>query len=132
VRPFNAAEDQQVDPAVNDHRFDETLNAMDASSRLLLDQVRDAKARADRLEIALSLVVGVVANDPDLEEGLVLQRIAGQLRLCADLPEMAAELVGCDIARIDVAMLRAAAGVISASGKPDPVSIEAEISQTVH
>jgi hypothetical protein len=109
--------------------LDQTLSAMDASARLLLDQVREAKARADRLEIALSLVVGVVANDPDLEEGLVLQRIAGQLRLCADLPEMAAELVGCDIARIDVAMLRAAAGVISASGKPDPV---AEVSQTVH
>ena len=112
--------------------LDQTLTAMDASARLLLDQVRDAKARADRLEIALSLVVGVVANDPDLEEGLVLQRIAGQLRLCADLPEMAAELVGCDIARIDVAMLRAAAGVISASGKPDPASIEAEVSQTIH
>lgn len=128
-----------MDPAVTDPRFDkdalplaETLNAMDASARLLLDQVRDAKARADRLEIALSLVVGVVANDPDLEEGLVLQRIAGQLRLCADLPEMAAELVGCDIARIDAAMLRAAAGVISAAGKPDPDSIAVELSPTVH
>ncbi len=128
-----------MDPAVTDPRFDkdalplaETLNAMDASARLLLDQVRDAKARADRLEIALSLVVGVVANDPDLEEGLVLQRIAGQLRLCADLPEMAAELVGCDIARIDAAMLRAAAGVISAAGKPDPASIAVEVSSTVH
>lgn len=128
-----------MDPAVTDPRFDkdalplaETLNAMDASARLLLDQVRDAKARADRLEIALSLVVGVMANDPDLEEGLVLQRIAGQLRLCADLPEMAAELVGCDIARIDAAMLRAAAGVISAAGKPDPASIAVEVSPTVH
>lgn len=110
----------------------DTLNAMDASSRLLLQQVREAKAKAESLEIALSLVVGVVANDPDLEEGLVLQRIAGQLRLCADLPEMAAELVGCDINRIDVAMLRAAAGVISTQGKPDPSTIEPEISLTVH
>lgn len=96
-----------------------TLSAMDASARLLLDQVREAKARADRLEVALSLVVGVVANDPDLEEGPVLQRIAGQLRLCADLPEMAAELVGCEVARIDEAMLRAAAAIIGAAGKPD-------------
>ena len=126
-----------MDPAVT-HRFDkdaplaDTLNAMDASSRLLLQQVREAKAKAESLEIALSLVVGVVANDPDLEEGLVLQRIAGQLRLCADLPEMAAELVGCDISRIDTAMLRAAAGVISTQGKPDPSTIEPDISRTVH
>ncbi len=116
-----------MDFAVTDLRLDtqahipaETLAAMDASGRLLLDQVREAKARADRLEVALSLVVGVVANDPDLEEGLVLQRIAGQLRLCADLPEMAAELVGCEEARIDAPMLRAAAAIIGAAGKPDP------------
>ena len=98
----------------------ETLAAMDASAQLLLEQAREAKVRADRLEVALSLVVGVVANDPDLEEGLVLQRIAGQLRLCADLPEMAAELVGCEVSRIDEAMLRAAAAIIGAAGKPGP------------
>jgi len=108
----------------------ETLTAMDASAQLLLEQAREAKAKADRLEVALSLVVGVVANDPDLEEGLVLQRIAGQLRLCADLPEMAAELVGCDVARIDEAMLRAAAAIIGAAGKPTPT--EPEHSPTVH
>ncbi len=108
----------------------ETLTAMDASAQLLIEQAREAKAKADRLEVALSLVVGVVANDPDLEEGLVLQRIAGQLRLCADLPEMAAELVGCDVARIDEAMLRAAAAIIGAAGKPAPT--EPEQSPTLH
>lgn len=108
----------------------QTLTAMDASAQLLLEQVREAKARADRLEVALSLVVGVVANDPDLEEGLVLQRIAGQLRLCADLPEMAAELVGCEVARIDEAMLRAAAAIIGTAGKPEPAApLE---SRTIH
>jgi hypothetical protein len=77
-RPFNTA-GQQVDRAVTDFRLAktaqplaETLGAMDASAQLLLEQVREAKAKAERLEIALSLVVGVVANDPDLEEGLVL------------------------------------------------------------
>lgn len=108
----------------------ETLTAMDASAQLLMEQAREAKAKADRLEVALSLVVGVLANDPDLEEGLVLQRIAGQLRLCADLPEMAAELVGCDVARIDEAMLRAAAAIIGAAGKPAPT--EPEHSTTLH
>lgn len=109
----------------------ETLTAMDASAQLLLEQVREAKAKAERLEVALSLVVGVVANDPDLEEGLVLQRIAGQLRLCADLPELAAELVGCEAGRIDPAMLRAAAAIIGAAGKPEGSEV-AEASQTIH
>jgi hypothetical protein len=110
----------------------ETLTAMDASAQLLLEQVREAKAKADRLEVALSLVVGVVANDPDLEEGLVLQRIAGQLRLCADLPELAAELVGCEAARIDAQMLRAAAAIISAAGKPEGGPAEDAVSLTLH
>jgi hypothetical protein len=137
VRSRSTRQDNLLDLAVTDLRLEtqalssaETLAAMDASGRLLLDQAREAKARADRLEIALSLVVGVVANDPDLEEGLVLQRIAGQLRLCADLPEMAAELVGCDEARIDAAMLRAAAAIIGAAGKPEPQG--ASESLTVH
>jgi hypothetical protein len=109
----------------------ETLGVMDASARLLLEQVREARAKAERLEVALSLVVGVVANDPDLEEGLVLQRIAGQLRLCADLPELAAELAGCDAERVDPALLRAAAAVIGAAGKPEGHEV-VEASQTIH
>jgi hypothetical protein len=137
ARPRSTRQDKLLDLAVTDFCLDpqaptsaETLAAMDASGRLLLEQAREAKARADRLEIALSLVVGVVANDPDLEEGLVLQRIAGQLRLCADLPEMAAELVGCEIGRIDAAMLRAAAAIIGAAGKPEPEALSE--SPTVH
>jgi hypothetical protein len=127
-----------MDRAVTDFRLAktakplaETLTAMDASAQLLLEQVREAKAKAERLEVALSLVVGVVANDPDLEEGLVLQRIAGQLRLCADLPELAAELVGCEAGRIDPAMLRAAAAIIGSAGKPEEREA-AEASQTIH
>jgi hypothetical protein len=50
--------------------------------------------------------------------------------LCADLPEMAAELVGCEVARIDEAMLRAAAAIIGAAGKPEPGG--APESRTVH
>ena len=96
----------------------DTLEAMDSSARLLLDQAREAKARADKLETALSLLVGVVANDSGLEESFSLQRIAGQLRLCADLPELAAELVGCEAERIEPVMLRAAANIIASAGKP--------------
>jgi hypothetical protein len=33
------------------------------------------------------------------------------VRLCADVPELAAETIGCDIERVSPAILRAAAGV---------------------
>ncbi len=107
--------------SLSPEKLADTLEAMDSSAKLLLEQAREAKARADRLETALSLLVGVVANDPGLEESFALQRIAGQLRLCADLPELAAELVGCDAERIEPVMLRAAANIIAAAGKPRAV-----------
>ena len=91
---------------------DEAVALVEANARLLIDQVREAKLTASQLEAALALVVGVIANDPDLHGGVVLQRIAGQVRLCADVPELAAETIGCAIERVNPAILRAAAGVL--------------------
>jgi hypothetical protein len=96
----------------------EAVALVEAKARLLIDQAREAKLKAAQLEAVLALVVGVLANDPDLQEGLVLQRIAGQLRLCADVPELAAETIGCEVERVSPALLRAAAGVICDAG-PD-------------
>ncbi len=91
---------------------EEAVALVEANARLLIDQLRQAKLTASQLEAALALVVGVVANDPDLQGGVVLQRIAGQVRLCADVPELAAETIGCDIERVSPTILRAAAGVL--------------------
>jgi hypothetical protein len=95
------------------HMTEEAVALVEANARLLIDQAREAKLKASQLEAALALVVGVVANDPDLQGGVVLQRIAGQLRLCADVPELAAETIGCDVERVSPSILRAAAGVLS-------------------
>lgn len=91
---------------------DEAVALVEANARLLIDQTRQAKLRAGQMEAALALVVGVISNDPDLQGGIVLQRIAGQLRLCADVPELAAETIGCDLERVSPGILRAAAGVL--------------------
>lgn len=91
---------------------DEAVALVEINARLLMDQVRQAKLAASQLEAALALVVGVVANDPELQGGGVLQRIAGQVRLCADVPELAAETIGCAIERVNPIILRAAAGVL--------------------
>ncbi len=94
------------------HMTAEAVALVEANARLLIDQARDAKLSAARFEAALALVVGVVANDPDLQGSPILQRIAGQIRLCADLPDLAAETIGCDEARVSPAILRAAAEVL--------------------
>lgn len=94
------------------HMTAEAVALVEANARLLIDQAREAKLSAARFEAALALVVGVVANDPDLQGSTILQRIAGQIRLCADLPDLAAETIGCDEERVSPAILRAAAEVL--------------------
>lgn len=94
------------------HMTQEAVALVEVNARLLIDQARDAKLSAARFEAALALVVGVVANDPDLQGSGVLQRIAGQIRLCADLPDLAAETIGCPEERVCPNILRAAAEVL--------------------
>ncbi|ADG10086.1 hypothetical protein B7G68_08225 [Caulobacter segnis] len=94
------------------HMTEEAVALVEANARLLIDQAREAKLAAARFEAALALVVGVVANDPDLQGSVALQRIAGQIRLCADLPDLAAETIGCDEERVCPNILRAAAEVL--------------------
>ncbi len=94
------------------HMTQEAVALVEANARLLIDQAREAKLMAARFEAALALVVGVVANDPDLQESAILQRIAGQIRLCADMPDLAADTIGCPEERVCPNILRAAAEVL--------------------
>ena len=56
---------------------EDTVALVEANARLLIDLARQARLAASQLEAALALVVGVVANDPDLQGSVILQRIAG-------------------------------------------------------
>jgi hypothetical protein len=63
--------------------------------------------------LALTLLAKLLQEDPDAGDGGVARRLSGQLRLCADLPELAALALGCDSDLIDPELLRRAAQILT-------------------
>lgn len=61
---------------------------------------------------ALLLVQLLIEEDEDGEGARRMRRLAGQLRLCADIPELA-EGMGCSPEAIDPNLMRAAAALLS-------------------
>lgn len=62
------------------------------------------------------LLVQLLIEDGDGEGARRMKRLAGQLRLCADIPELA-EGMGCDA--IDPDLMRAAATLLSQAASAD-------------
>ncbi|RAK59595.1 hypothetical protein DJ021_07160 [Phenylobacterium hankyongense] len=60
----------------------------------------------------LSLLISLLTEDPELRDSAVLIRLSRQLRLCADIPELAAPLLGCDPTQLNPDLLHAAAGLL--------------------
>ncbi len=74
----------------------------------------DDNLQARRLEIVLALVVSLLAEDAGPETGPMRRRLCGQLRLCADVPDLAACAMDCHPEMIDTAALRAVARSLAA------------------
>jgi hypothetical protein len=54
----------------------------------------------------------LLIEDPGPDGQALMRRLAGQLRLCADIPELAAA-AGCAPEAIDPGLMRAAAGLLT-------------------
>jgi hypothetical protein len=75
------------------------------------------RAEAARRDLALRrpetlLLLELLIEDPGPDGAALMRRLAGHLRLCADIPELAAT-AGCEPERIDPGLVRAAAGLLS-------------------
>jgi hypothetical protein len=57
------------------------------------------------------VLLELLIEDPGPDGCALMRRLAGQLRLCADIPELAA-VAGCAPERIDPGLMRAAAGLL--------------------
>jgi hypothetical protein len=79
----------------------EKTNELDAARRDL------ARQRPEAL-----LLVQLLIEDESGEGAMRMRRLAGQLRLCADIPELA-EGMGCAADAIDPDLMRAAAALLS-------------------
>jgi hypothetical protein len=67
----------------------------------------------------MMLLVSLLLEDPDLVGAEALRRVARQLRLCADIPELAAPIVDCDPQRLDAVLLRMTANLLAATPRSD-------------
>jgi hypothetical protein len=63
--------------------------------------------------LALALLAKLLQEDPEAGDSGVARRLSGQLRLCADLPELAALALGCESDLIDPELLRRAARILA-------------------
>jgi hypothetical protein len=74
-------------------------------------------SEAARRDLALKgpetlILVELLIEDPGPEGPALMRRLAGRLRLCADIPEFASA-AGCAPERIDRGLMRAAARLLS-------------------
>jgi hypothetical protein len=76
----------------------------------------EARATTDADFVArwaeLTLLISLLTEDPEVRDSAVLIRLSRQLRLCADIPELAAPLLGCDPKVLNPDLLHAAAGLL--------------------
>lgn len=81
----------------------------ETTSREALDAAR--RELAHRRPEAL-LLVQLLIEDDAFDGGGRMRRLAGQLRLCADIPELV-EGLGCAADAVDPRLMRAAAALLS-------------------
>ncbi|MCI3131236.1 hypothetical protein [Phenylobacterium aquaticum] len=98
-------------------RILDTTAVVEANAQLLMQKTREVQLKASQLEACLALVVGLLSNSPDPEGAFVIQHMARQLTLCAQDPEMTANVVGCDPTHISGEMLQATADFL---GRAEP------------
>lgn len=95
----------------------DTTAVVEANAQLLMQKTREVQLKANQLEACLALVVGLLSNSPDPEGAFVIQHMARQLTLCAQDPEMTANIVGCDPQHISGVMLQVTADFL---GRAEP------------
>ena len=93
------------------------LTAAEAREELMLGHLRSLKERCERGEATLRLLVGFLANLTETDGAFLQHRLARNLNICADRPDLAAQMALCDAHVIDPAMIRAVASVICGDGQ---------------
>jgi hypothetical protein len=81
------------------------------------DELDAAKRELAQQRPEALLLVQLLIEDETGEGAMRMRRLAGQLRLCADIPELA-EGMGCAADAIDPDLMRAAAALLSEAAGP--------------
>ncbi|HKR89879.1 MAG TPA: hypothetical protein VJS38_17050 [Phenylobacterium sp.] len=101
----------QVPPNVRDLAAQTRL--MEQQAQLLLGELHAARRLADTTATTLSLVVALLGNTREADGGHLVARIFQDLLLCAQSPDLASNICGCEIDVIDPQMIRASAALLT-------------------
>jgi len=86
---------------------------MAKQAQLLLVELRTARQLADQTAATLSLFVNLLGNTREADGGFLVTRIFQDLLLCAEAPDLASQISGCELDVIDPQMIRASAALLS-------------------
>jgi hypothetical protein len=89
------------------------VQLVETNARLVLGEQRQARRLADQTAATLSLVIGLLAGTREADGGYVVGRLFQDLLLCAQDPEIAVQVSGCEAEAIDPQMVRATAAMLS-------------------
>lgn len=86
---------------------------MEKQAQLLLGELHAARRMADVTAATLSLFVALLGNTREADGGFLVTRIFQDLLLCAESPDVASNIAGCEIDVIDPQMIRASAALLT-------------------
>jgi hypothetical protein len=89
------------------------VQLVERNAQLLIAELREARRQADQTAATLSLFLGLMAQTREADGGYLLHRLLQDLLICAQAPDLASRIAGCDVGLIDPYMIRASAALLS-------------------
>jgi hypothetical protein len=96
-----------------DHDLAAQTHLMEKQAQLLLGELHAARRLADQTAATLSLFVALLGNTREADGGFLVTRIFQDLLLCAESPDIASSISGCELEAIDPQMIRASAALLT-------------------
>jgi hypothetical protein len=89
------------------------VQLVETNAQLLLEELRNARRLADQTTATLSLIVGLLAQTREVDGGYLVGRLFQDLLLCAQSPELVAQIAACETEAVDPHMIRATAALLT-------------------
>jgi hypothetical protein len=86
---------------------------IEKQAELLLGELHAARRVAEQTAATLSLFVNLLGATREADGGFLVTRIFQDLLLCADAPDIASRISGCEMDSIDPLMIRASAALLT-------------------
>jgi hypothetical protein len=89
------------------------VQLLETNAQLLLGELRDTRRLAEQTAGTLSLFIGLLGALREADGGYVIGRLFQDLLICAESPELAMQIAGCQPEAIDPMMIRASAALMT-------------------